>query len=270
MTTTLADALRGRRVGVVLSSAFFGFYGHTGFLRALAARGIEPAAYAGTSAGAMVAAFGAADALDRLPPLFEGLRRRDFWDPTRFVGRPPGLLRGHKLRDLLARHLPINDFAALPTPLVTVATDLTRGVRHVDTSGDVAEAVWASSALPLLFRPVERFGALHSDGGIVDKLPIRALIEHVEVDVILAHLIPTSGLTAPLPRTPGRLIERALDVARDDGWRHQVALAEARGVEVQVVTTRPPPVHPFALHRGPATMAAAEQMAGAEFDRPAP
>lgn len=264
---TLGEALRGRRIGVALSSAFFGFYGHAGFLRALAARGITPVAYSGASAGAMIAAFGAADALDRLPPLFEGLRRRDFWDPTAFVGRPPGLLRGHKLRALLARHLP-DRFEGLEAPLATIATDLSRGARHVDTTGDLPTAVWASSALPILFRPVPRLGGLHADGGIVDKLPIRALMEHAALDAVVAHLIPTSGLTRPLPRTPGRLIERALDVARDDGWRHQVALAEARGITVHVIETRPPPVHPFALDRGPAAMAAAEAMTAAALDRP--
>lgn len=269
--STLADRLRGRRVGAVLSSAFFGFYGHTGFCRALSARGVQPVAWSGASAGAMVAAFGATRTLDRLPVLFDSLDRRAFWDPTRFVGRPPGLLRGHKLRDLLTRHLaPYTRFEQCPEQLITVATDITRGVRHVDTTGDIVPAVWASAALPIMFRPVPRHGGLHADGGIVDKMPIRALIETVDVDAVVAHLIPTRGLEAPLPGTPGRLIERFLDIARDDAWRHQVALAEARGIEVYVVTTRPGRVHPFALQRGPEVMRAAERLAGEVLDGPAP
>lgn len=265
-TQTLAERLRGRRVGVALSSAFFGFYGHAGFCRALRRRGIEPVGYSGASAGAMVAAFAASDALDRLPPIFARLQRRDFWDPTPFIGRPPGLLRGHKFRDLLAAHLPHTRFEQCPRALVTVATDLGRGARHVDAEGEIVPAVWASSALPILFRPVPRFGTLHADGGIVDKLPIRALLDRVDVDVLIAHLIPTRGLTAPLPATPGRFIERALDIARDDGWRHQVELARARGVEVVLVTTEPPRVNPFALRRGLRAMAVAEEQAAAILD----
>lgn len=266
-TTALADRLRGRRVGVALSSAFFGFYGHAGFSRALAARGIQPVGWSGASAGAMVAAFGAARAIDRLPPIFETLRRQHFWDPTRFVGRPPGLLRGHKFRDLLAEHLPHRTFEECPDALVTVATDLTNGRRHLDTAGALVPAVWASCALPIMFRPVERFGALHSDGGIVDKLPVAALIDHCEVDVVLAHHIPTTGLSRPLPRTPGRYIERMLDIAREDGWRHQVALAEARGIEVVVITSADlPRVDPFKLQRGVEAMHAAEERVGARLD----
>lgn len=265
---TLAQHLRSHRVGVVMSSSFFGFYGHTGFLRALAARGVRPVAYSGASAGSMAAAFGAADGLEQLPRLFETLRRQDFWDPTLFVGRPPGLLRGHKLRDLLARHLPVARFEDCAPRLVTVATDLSRGQRHVDDAGDIATAVWASSALPLLFRPVPRLGGLHLDGGIVDKLPIRALIERAEVDVVVAHLIPSSGLGGPPPWWPGALIERALDVARDDGWRHQVALAEARGIEVHVVESTPPRVNPFKLRQGPRAMDAAERSVLRALDAP--
>lgn len=265
---TLADRLRGERVGVALSSAFFGFYGHAGFCRALAARGIAPVGWSGASAGAMVAAFAAARAVDRLPPVFAGLKRQDFWDPTRFVGRPPGLLRGHKFRDLLAAHLPYRTFEECPDGLVTVATDLTRGARHVDRSGALVPAVWASCALPILFRPVERGGALHADGGIVDKLPIAALIDHVEVDVLLAHHIPTRGVGARLPTTPGRFVERMLDIAREDGWRHQAALAEARGIEVIVIGSGDlPRVDPFRLGRGLAAMRAAEDGVGARLDR---
>lgn len=57
---TLAEALAGKRIGVVLSAGYFGFYGHTGFVQGLAERGVQATAWAGTSAGGMVAAFAAA------------------------------------------------------------------------------------------------------------------------------------------------------------------------------------------------------------------
>ena len=34
--TKLLDRLRGKRVGVVLSAGYFGFYGHAGFVEGLA------------------------------------------------------------------------------------------------------------------------------------------------------------------------------------------------------------------------------------------
>ncbi len=259
MTERLVDRLRGRRVGVALSSAFFGFYAHTGFVRALHAAGVRPAGYSGSSAGALTAAFAAADALDRFVGLLGGLGRSDFWDPTFPIGRPPGLLRGDRFAALLRAHLPLRDFEDCPTPLVTVATDLTRGVRHVDVRGEIVPAVHASCALPLLFRPVARFGGLHADGGIVDKIPLRALTDAVALDVVVAHLLPSHGLARPLPRSPFGLLDRALDVARDDGWRHQVDLLRARGIEVHVITTTPTRITPFTMSRGAGAIERAER-----------
>ena len=56
---TLHQRLLGKRFGCVLSAGFFGFYGHAGFLKGLAGSGLKPRAYAGTSAGGMVAAYAA-------------------------------------------------------------------------------------------------------------------------------------------------------------------------------------------------------------------
>ncbi len=268
MTPVLADRLRGRRVGVALSSAFFGFYAHTGFLRALRTAGVRPAGYSGSSAGALAAAFAAADALDGLADLLPRLKRADFWDPALPTTRPMGLLRGQRFAAILDTHLPVADFESCATPLVTVATDLTRGVRHVDTTGPLVPAVLASCALPVLFRPVARHGGLHADGGIVDKIPLRALAEAVDVDVVVAHLLPSHGLSQPLPRSPMGLLDRALDVARDDGWRHQVELLRARGVEVHVVETKPTRITPFTMKRGAQAVARAEAATTAALRAP--
>ena len=57
---TLAQRLHGKRVGVVLSAGFFGFFGHAGFVDGLLQNGVTPAAWAGTSAGGMIAGLCAA------------------------------------------------------------------------------------------------------------------------------------------------------------------------------------------------------------------
>jgi len=59
MQLTLEE-LKNKQVGVVFSSGFFGFFAHAGCLKALEELGIRPAGYAGTSSGAIVAAFAAA------------------------------------------------------------------------------------------------------------------------------------------------------------------------------------------------------------------
>ena len=250
---SLLERLQGKRVGVALSSAFFGFYAHAGFLRALRAAGVEPTALSGSSAGALAAAFAGAGGLDELIRLITDLKRGDFWDPGAWTGRPAGLLKGRRFEALLRAHLPVASFEACPAQVVTVSTNLTSGRRHVDHSGPLVPAVWASCALPILFRPVARDGALHADGGILDKVPLIPLLDHAEVDVVVVHFIPSHGLSQRLPRGPWGFLDRSLDLSRDDGWRLQLELARARGVQVEVVTTDPPPrITPFTLSKGPA------------------
>ncbi|MCB9547367.1 MAG: patatin-like phospholipase family protein [Myxococcales bacterium] len=263
----LIDRLRGKRVGVALSSAFFGFYGHTGFMKALAARGLRPTALAGTSAGAIVAAFAARDGgLDRLEGTLAGLRRRDFWDPG--LPRGTGLLKGERFGALLARHLPAERFEDLDTPLVVVSTDLVHRRRRVDTTGPLAPSVLASCALPLMFRAVELDGRPHVDGGLLDKVPVRALLERHPLDVLLVHLLPSASLTGPFPRDPWRFVNAALDLVRDDAWRLQAAWAETQGVEVIGVETHLPRLGPFRLGKGLAVVAEAEAKVGAVLDAP--
>src|SRR5581483_1127378 len=80
--TALADCLRGKRFGLVLSAGYFGFFGHAGFVEALLSAGLRPAAWAGTSAGGLVAALHAAGmAPARIGELLTTLRREHFWDP---------------------------------------------------------------------------------------------------------------------------------------------------------------------------------------------
>ncbi len=267
--TDLAHHLRGRRVGVALSSAFFGFFAHTGFLRALTAAGIKPVVFGGTSAGAMAAAFAGADRLERFEALIGAIKRRDFWDPALRLAPPFGILRGQLFEQLLRAHLPAR-FEDCPTPVVTVSVDLTRRARHIDSAGDLPLAVLASSALPVLFHPVVRDGALHVDGGLLDKVPGLAMISHgPPIDVLLVHQIPSSGLDKPLARWPWAFVEQALDWVRADAWHHQAVAVRALGVEVIEITTRPPArPNPFKLARGLAALADAQRVTAAHLAGP--
>src|SRR5271167_4096234 len=113
---TLQQALAGRRVGLVLSAGFFGFFGHAGFLAGLLAAGQRPAAYAGTSAGGLVAAYAAAGMSPAsLEALLLSLRRERFWDLDVLGGLASaarggtgamGLLAGGRFRALLSSTLP--------------------------------------------------------------------------------------------------------------------------------------------------------------------
>lgn len=272
MKSPAIERLQGKRVAVALSSAYFGFYAHTGFMEALYDLGVTPCAVGGASSGAMVAAMAASGMApkDWAKPLL-AVRRRDFWDPTvpwpvrRGMPRPPGLLKGQKFARILADQIPVRRFEDCTIPLLTVSTDLTEKRRHLDLTGPVVPAVHASCALPLLFEPVYRDGHMHVDGGLMDKVPLRAMLDTFQPDAVVVHFIPSSTLKAPMPRAPWAMMDHALDLVRDDAWRQQCEIARARGVEVYVVETDTPASGPLKMSLGPAIMAEAARQTRAQL-----
>jgi NTE family protein len=269
--STLLERLRGRRVGVVLSAGFFGFFGHAGFWKALVEAGVRPVAWAGTSAGGMVAAFAASGAkVEDVEALLGGLKKGDFWDPDvlgaawgalRGTSEPTGLLKGRRFRALLERHLPVSCIEACPTPLLLVAANLSRGSSAILSNGPLAEAVHATCAYPGLFRAVEVGGELLWDGGLVDKAPLCALAESAagaEVDTFLVHYLPTRAATAPTGALAyARGISTGVAALRHAHFQRQVELLRAKGKEVVVLEAHLPAVSPSSLSTGKSAFEAA-------------
>lgn len=279
---TLGGALAGRRVGVVLSAGFFGFYGHAGFVGGLVAGGVEPAAYGGSSAGGLVGAFVAGGmAPEALQALLLDLRRDRFWDPDLLGGLldsarggtgAMGLLAGRRFRALLESALPAKTFEACEVPLVLVAADV-RSARTVTlTSGELAPAVHATCAYPGLFRPVEVGDALLWDGGLVDKAPALALVRHVPdaLDVVVVHFLPTRGESTPGgPFGYARGMAAGVAALRRSHMELQCALLDAEGLDVYVVVSELPAVSPRDLAQGRAAVDAGREAARAALGQPA-
>lgn len=257
----LAERLEGRRVGVVLSAGYFGFYGHAGFLLALEDAGVEVACWSGSSAGALVAAMAASGmtptaVLERLA----AVRRDDFWDPDplgALVGGlkghgATGLLKGELFRRRLARDLPgrLEDLAA---PCLVLATNLTRNAPQAFTRGEIAPRVHASCAYPGLFRAAVVDGELFWDGGLVDKAPALALHRAFEPEAILVHYLPSRAGGSPaagLAAYP-KALAAGMAALRQDHFRLQVDLLRSQGVEVHLITTELEELGPSRLDRGP-------------------
>src|SRR6185436_1249813 len=111
------------------------------------------------------------------------------------------------VKQRLMRSLGHARFADLVRPMRIVASNLATLERVVFSSGEVADAVHASSAVPGICVPVTLDGETYFDGGIVDPLPVDVLREMGVSRVIAVNVVPTpericSGLDAG--RTPAR------------------------------------------------------------------
>ena len=165
-SASLREWLEREPFELVLTSGFFGFYAHAGMLEALLHEGLAPQAACGSSAGALVgAAWASGLALPDLTKELRSLRREDFWDP----GPGLGLLRGELFRKRLETMLPVRRFEQCVAPLAISTFDVRARRTHVVTHGEIAPAVVASCAVPLLFHPVRHEGRWLLDGGIRDR-----------------------------------------------------------------------------------------------------
>lgn len=279
---TLHQLLDGKRFGLVLSAGYFGFYGHAGFLKGLAGAGLKPHAYAGTSAGGMVAAYAAAGTPVReLEELVLRQTRANFWDPDPIgavlnadaMGHGlTGLLKGERFRRLLESTLPVRTFEELPHPLLLVASNLTKATHEVFTTGELAPRVHATCAYPGLFRAVPLEGSLYWDGGIVDKAPALPLHESPagkELDAILVHYLPSRTrkvVGGPMAYAQGLASGSA--ALRRDHFRLQLTVLEHRQVPVYVVVSNLPPVTPTTLERGFDALDQARLSAKRALERP--
>jgi NTE family protein len=77
------------------------------------------------------------------------------------------------------------DFSDLKIPLAVVTTDLCDGRERIIESGNLLDAVMASIAIPVLFKPVKDKDEILVDGGVLDPLPVE-VAESKGCDVIIA------------------------------------------------------------------------------------
>lgn len=239
---TLHSWLAEQPFTLAMSSGFFGFYAHCGALLALEQAGLLPARAAGSSAGALVAgAWAAGIDASALRQQLLALRREDFWDPAPGLG----LLAGRLFRRLLEDLLPARAFARCRVPLAVSTFDIAARRTRVIRSGELAPALHASCAVPLLFQPVWIARRPLADGGVADR-PGLAGVDRGE-RVLFHHLASRSPW-----RRKG---SPALEIPR-------------RANLAALVIEQLPRVGPFRMERGVAALEAAYAATRRALDQP--
>lgn len=174
------------RVGLALGSGGARGAAHVGVLKVLEREGIEVAAIAGSSIGAMVGgAYAAGLPLSRIEEEWLTANRARLLRSFLPTFPRAGLSSGAGLRRYLREILGDVRVEDLPTPFAAVATDLDTGEAVVLRRGPLVEAIRASTAIPGIFQPVRWEGRLLVDGGMVEPLPIPVCRE-LGAEVVIA------------------------------------------------------------------------------------
>jgi len=206
---TKPDAKRPR-IGLALGGGGTRGAAHIGVLRVLEKEGIKVDCIAGTSIGAIVGGLYCAGVpLDDIEKMVakKSLKKAYFTVPLWFrvalvpvfilphaFGHPhyDGLYRGNKFANFLnkaagPKEQKIEDFKI---QFRAVAASLLDREPHAIKSGNLGRALQASSAIPVLRRPVEIDNNLYLDGGILNNLPIDE-VRDMGADVVIAVSLNT-------------------------------------------------------------------------------
>jgi NTE family protein len=221
----MAREVGHRRVGLALSSGGARGLAHIGVIQVLEENGIDVDVVAGCSMGSYIGAVWAYGydgiAMERLAREVEhrwGLI--ELIDP--FILPRQGFLRGEKVKSRLKRSIGDVHFSELTRPLRIVGTHLASLDRVIFSSGEVAQAVHASSAIPGACVPVSIDGELYIDGGIADPLPVDVLEEMGVERIIAINTIPTPAyLRARLELDRERDVRRGRKTNRVKGFMNR-------------------------------------------------
>ena len=212
-------------------------FAHIGALRALSERGIQPTLVAGTSIGALIAAaFAGGMSVDDMERRALALRKKDLFrlDRLHMITKrmlSPSLYLPGPLDTLVRDIVPGGTFRTLATPLLVNTVDLERASPVVwglpglqDVS--VADAVYASCALPGFFPPRVIDGRTCADGGVINNIPAAVAAYGMDaaicVDVgstslVEAHHVKDKGFAAIFMRAAQTMM-RTLQLRTLAAW----------------------------------------------------
>lgn len=209
--------------GLALGGGFQHGMAHLGVLEVFEEHDLRPGWLAGTSAGAIAAAFAA---FGRSAMETEAALEELGWGSmtrTRLKGRF-GFATNEGLGELLVKHLGDVRIEDSRIPLGIVATDINTGNRVLLDRGPVSMAVRASSCVPGLYAPVQIDGRLLVDGALVENVPCRAVREMGAPVVVAVSL----GFALPFDPVQSwrQVAQNAFDIAVNSQMRFEI-LAEA-------------------------------------------
>lgn len=215
----LATAEEHEGIGLALSGGGARGLAHIGVLKVLEREKIRVDCISGTSMGGIIAALYAAgwdgNSLER-----EALRMTGVRELIKLVDiRPPrrGLLAGQNVRDYLAEFIdPQLTFEDLKIPTALKAVDINSGEQVDLKTGNLLDAVLATSAFPGIFPHVKVDDRSLVDGGVLNNLPLDLVVQMGAKKILAVDVSPRYPSADPggAPPTISRLPTMAQDVYR--------------------------------------------------------
>ncbi len=210
-----------KRISLALDSGSAKGMAHIGVIEELEKNGYNITAIAGTSMGAVVAAYYCFNRLDVLKKWLTGLNKKSTFMTLDF-SISGGFIGGKKLMQAFEDHLGDALIENAKIPLYIVATNLDTGKEHIFSEGSVLHAIRASISVPGVMRPYFYNGAYYVDGAVTNPLPVDVLHSHKHKNIVAVHLheyiekrdsLNNPGVIETMLRSMG-IVSRYLAVAK--------------------------------------------------------
>jgi NTE family protein len=228
---------KAHKIALVLGGGGLKGFAHIGVFRALQEIGIVPTVVAGTSIGALIgAAYARGMDVTEMADRARVLQRRDLFRLNRMGmllerQHSPAIYLEEPLRNVVRAVSTEKRFDQLKTTLLVNTVDIERGSQLVWglpglRNVSVADAVYASCALPGFYPPGVINDRRYVDGGVIDNLPVtiagRGMDAVIAVDTGSTDLEPendiaTAGFASIYMRAATTMMH-ALQLAPFSSW----------------------------------------------------
>ena len=183
----IKDVIDNKKISLALDSGSAKGMAHIGVIETLEKEGYQITAVAGTSMGAIVAAYYCLEKLDVLKSWLTGLNKKSTFMTLDF-SFSGGFIGGKKLMQAFEEHLGEATFADTKIPLYITATNLDTGKERIFSEGSIIHAIRASISVPGVMRPYLYEGNYYVDGAVTNPLPVDVLHNNKHKNIVAVHL----------------------------------------------------------------------------------
>lgn len=180
------------RIGLALGSGGAKGFALIGALKAFDEEDIKFDVVAGTSIGSIIGAMYACGY--SWSEMFSFLREFNVLSPSKLVAIT---LKRATVTSILDDMLGGKHFEETLLPFAAIATDINKGEEVVMKHGSLASALAASSAIPPLFKPVERNGVRLVDGAYFNSVP-SDVVKQMGADVVIGVSLSNSDFNTEI------------------------------------------------------------------------
>lgn len=177
-----------QKIALVLSGGGARGMAHIGVIEELLKRDYQISSVAGTSMGALVGGVYAQGKLEEFREWITSLDHFEIFKLVDFTLGAAGLVKGEKVLNAMKEFIPDMNIEDLPIPYSATAVDIIKHKEVVFVKGSLFEAIRASIAIPTVFTPVKKEGAILVDGGVMNNVPISNIKRTKDDKLVVVHV----------------------------------------------------------------------------------